>query len=154
MRFRRREAVQLSPQPPDFGDPMRTEYAAHYRQLIGLAQTNGIRLVLANYSMAVNRQSDPDVIEFYSQRASAISWVIKANEVHSAIVRQLTQECPDVGFVDTHPHLDGEHDRFIDLMHLTQEGRQQIAEEMYAGIEKILREELARSKPRARPIDD
>jgi hypothetical protein len=59
------------------------------------------------------------------------------------IVRQLAQQHPEVHFVDTHPNLDGDHDKFIDLMHLTQEGRRQLAETMFAGIKELLERDLA-----------
>ena len=59
-------------------------------------------------------------------------------------MRQLAALNPDVCYVDTHPRLDGDHDKFIDLIHLIQEGRQQMAETFYSGIEKILKEDLAR----------
>ena len=49
---------------------MQTEYATCYRRLIEVTRTNGIRLVLANYSMAVNRQSDSDVVEIHPTQGS------------------------------------------------------------------------------------
>ncbi len=45
--------------------------------------------------------------------------------------------------MDTHPGLDGEHEKFIDLGHLTQEGRQQLAENIFAGIKEVLEKDLA-----------
>jgi hypothetical protein len=45
--------------------------------------------------------------------------------------------------VDTHPNLDGEHDKFIDLIHLTQQGRDRLAENIFTGIQDILQSELA-----------
>jgi len=46
--------------------------------------------------------------------------------------------------VDTHPHLDGEHHKFIDPVHLTQEGRQQMAETFFAALKPLLVEEFSR----------
>ena len=49
--------------------------------------------------------------------------------------------------MDTHPNLDGDHDKFIDLMHFTQAGRQQLAETMFAGIRDLLDGDLAAPMP-------
>ena len=58
-----------------------------YRQLIQCARTNGIRLALANFSMAVNQASDPKVIDFYrGGGARAALGFIRANAAHSIIV--------------------------------------------------------------------
>jgi hypothetical protein len=113
--------------------------------LIEFARTNGIRLVLATYSMAVNERSDPAVIRFYALRFPAIHWNIQANAIHSTIVREAAQDKSGVVFVDTHPFLDGEHDKFIDLLHFTQEGRQQLAETFFAGITETLKQDLGDS---------
>jgi lysophospholipase L1-like esterase len=66
-----------------------------------------------------------------------------ANAVHSLIVSQLAAEHPEVIFVDTHPHLDGEHEKFIDLIHLSAEGERQLAENMFDCISNVLRQDLA-----------
>ena len=147
MVFKWRQTAPLFQHPPAYSKPMETEYAQAYRQLIQLARTNGIRLVLANYSMAVNSRSDPDVVEFYRKTFPAVLWQMKANEVHSAIVQELAQQHPEVCLVDTRPHLDGEHAHFTDLIHFTQDGRQQLAETFFAGIRKILEEDLSRPGP-------
>ena len=93
--------------------------------------------------MAVNNQSDPDVIEFYRSGFPLVKWQIEANRLHSALVLDIVRQNPDGWLVDTHPHLDGEHEKFIDLVHLTQEGRQQLAESIFAGIKPILEKDLA-----------
>jgi hypothetical protein len=119
---------------------METEYARAYRQLIQIARTNGIVLVVGSFSMAVNQRSDPKVIDFYRGATLAVHWQIIANRVHSTLIRQLVEQYPEIRFVDTQPHLDGEHDKFTDLVHLTQEGRQQLAETFFAGITNVLSE--------------
>ena len=134
----RREQALLAVGASSLAHPLQTRYAEAYRQLIQSAQTNHIQLVLANYSMAVNESTPRGVINFYRSRFPAIVSWIKANEVHSMIVQQLAQQHPEVRFVDTHPNLDGDHDKFIDLMHFTQGGRQQLAETMFAGIRDLL----------------
>ena len=122
---------------------METEYARAYERLIQFARTNRIRLALANYSMSVNEQSDPAVIAFYRGAFGAAYQQMRANVAHSFIVRQLAMKHPEVCLVDTHPHLDGENDHFIDLVHLTESGREQLAENVFAGIRRVLEEDLA-----------
>jgi lysophospholipase L1-like esterase len=145
--FKRHQIARLVLHPPTFSNPMETECAQAYRQLFQMTQTNGIRLVLANFSMAVNSQSDPDVIDFYRAIFPAVHWQIRANGVHSTIVEQLVKQCPEVCFVDTHPNLDGKHEKFIDLIHFSQDGDRQLAETFFAGIRKVLEEDLSRSYP-------
>lgn len=128
-------------------DPMETEYAQAYGDLYRVARTNGIHLVLANYSMAVNAQSDPDVINFYRLAFPQVLSQIKANEIHSGIVAELATKHPEICFVNTHPGLDSEHDKFIDLVHFTQPGREQIAESMFQSIEPILKRDITGHEP-------
>jgi lysophospholipase L1-like esterase len=139
----RHERALLALHPASITHPLETEYADLYGQLIDLAQTNGIRLALCTYAMAVNRNSDPDVIRFYQRRFPSVFWMIKANEVHSLIVKQLTERHPETVFVDACPGLDGDHRRFVDLMHFTPQGSGQLAETIFAAITNVLRAELA-----------
>jgi lysophospholipase L1-like esterase len=128
---------------PSCANPMETKYADAYRQLIQIAATNGIRLMLANYSMAVAGQSEPAVIDFYQGGAhDSIRRSIKANMIHSLILQELAGQHPEVCLIDTHPHLDGEHEKFTDLAHLTQEGRRQLAENIFAGIRKTIEDNI------------
>ena len=101
---------------------------------------------LANFSLAVNRQSEPGVVEFYGATFPVVTWLIRANEVHTQLVRTLAQTHPEVCLVDTHPHLDGVHEKFVDLAHLTQAGRQQLAENIFAGIRSTLEADLSRNE--------
>jgi lysophospholipase L1-like esterase len=123
-------------------DPMQTEYARAYEDLIQIARTNGIRLVLANYSMAVNSNSEPDVVTFYRAVFPKVRSQIQANEVHSGIIQQLGRRHPEVSLVDTHAGLDGVHEQFIDLVHFTGEGERHFAETMFRGIEPLLKQDL------------
>jgi lysophospholipase L1-like esterase len=133
----------VSAHPPAV-HPLETQYAAAYRQLIECARTNGIRLALANFSMAVNPASDPRVIDFYQGGGTRAAYgFMPANEVHSLIVSQLAAEHPEVCSIDTHPHLDGEHEKFIDLIHFNGEGERQLAENIFAGIRQTLEKDLA-----------
>jgi lysophospholipase L1-like esterase len=144
MRFLNRESQALHNRPAG-ANPMETKYAEAYRQLIQIAATNGIRLMLANYSMPVTWKSGPAVIDFYQGgfRDPVPGW-IKANLIHSQILQQLASQHPEVCLIDTHPHLDGEHEKFTDLMHFTQEGRRQLAENIFAGIRKTIENDIGR----------
>jgi lysophospholipase L1-like esterase len=119
-------------------NPLDTRYATEYGELIAATKTNRIRLALANFSMAVNSHSDSAVVEFYRIVFDSIDREIKANEMHSLLVKELAARYPDICFVDTHPQLDGENEKFIDLIHLTQHGRKQLAENIFAGIREAL----------------
>lgn len=138
-----REVAKLYRHPIRLADPLNNRYARDYLALIQAAQTNHFKLVLANFSMAVNAHTDLDVVQFYRQRFPVVFWQIKANEVHSTIVRRLAESHTNVFFVDTHPGLDGKCDEFIDLVHFDQAGRRQLAENIFAGITNILEEELS-----------
>ena len=142
--YRQRQSWKLVLHSPAASDALQSQYARAYRDLINTTQTNGVRLVLANYSMAVNRQSELDVVKFYQATFPAVFALIRANLAHSLLVEQLAQQHPGICFVDTHPHLDGAHENFIDVNHLTQAGRQQLAENVFAGIRKVLEEDLSR----------
>lgn len=125
------------------GDPMHTRYAEGYRKLIQVAATNHVHLMLANYCTAVNSQSDPRQIAFYQGfEGDPLLWRLEANMAHSEIIRRLTKEHPEIGFIDTHPGLDGRCEKFIDFIHFTQEGRRQMAENMFAGIKDALQAEI------------
>ncbi len=120
---------------------MTSQYAADYRELIRTCRDNGVKLVLATYSMAVNAQSDPDLIQFYHQMEHSLNRQMQACVAHAEMVRQLAQQ-NDIAIVDTQPALDGKPEYFIDLVHFTIEGQQRMAETIYAGIVDLLRREL------------
>jgi lysophospholipase L1-like esterase len=123
--------------------PMDTAYADDYRTLIEFSRSNHIRLALATYSMAVNADSAPDVRSFYQRTTSLLARKIKANVVHTFIVKELAHANRDVCFVDTLPALDGRSDYYIDLAHFSAAGKQRLAETMFAGIRATLERELA-----------
>jgi len=144
MIYWRRVSRSLATGPRPLGDPLKTRCAAAYRGLIECARTNGIRLALANFSLAANLRSPQSVIDFYrgGSGLGVVDAEIRANEAHSRIVAELAAEHPEVCLVDTHPHLDGEYEKFIDLAHLTQEGQCQMAENVFTGIQNILRQDV------------
>ncbi|HKI69600.1 MAG TPA: hypothetical protein VKA67_08430, partial [Verrucomicrobiae bacterium] len=140
--YKRKYVPRPDGHKPTTGNLMDTEYAKDYRQLIRFARTNHVRLVLANFSMAVNRRSNPDVREFYRSEIPWLHRQLEANVAHTRILQKLAGADPDIILVDTHPQLDGHYDKFIDLMHFTQQGREQLAENIFAGIRKILKSDL------------
>jgi lysophospholipase L1-like esterase len=71
---------------------------------------------------------------------------IKANELHSQIVAKLAKQNLDLSYVNTHPALDGQYDKFIDLVHFTQEGRELMAETMFNAIRSVLEADLGKTE--------
>jgi lysophospholipase L1-like esterase len=138
LRFRQRQEARPAGTRSVPQDVMKSRYAQAYRQLIDAARTNGITLALANFSMAVNQGSEPGVIEFYRGGFPSVYAQMGANELHTQLVKQLGNENGLI-LVDTQSALDGQHEKFIDLVHLTQEGRQSLAEAIYRGLEATLR---------------
>jgi len=146
IRYRQRQSQRLMFHQPSLSQVMNSKYAQSYRELIELTRTNGVRLVLGNFSMAVNPRSDPDVIGFYQATFPAVYALMRANLAHSSMVQELARQHPEVCLVDTHPGLDGAHEKFIDLAHLTQEGRQQLAENIFAAVSQVLEDDLSPAK--------
>lgn len=135
--------------------PLKTPYADCYRRLIAFAQTNHIRLALANFSMAVTPATSQQVLDFYNAFGLGLLYGrANANGIHTEIVRRLAAATPGVIYIDTHPGLDGDRRKFIDVVHLTQKGRQQLAENMFAALRPVLEETLgkkAAAAPSAEP---
>ena len=140
--YRQRDVARLILQPPKLTDPLNSRYADAYRDLILIAKTNHIRLALGNFSLAVNQGSGLDVAEFYRTCAPAVHWFVRANSAHTTMLEQLTASNPEVKLVNTNPKLDGHHELFIDVAHMTKEGRTQLAENFYAGLREILVSDL------------
>jgi lysophospholipase L1-like esterase len=131
-------------------DPMASGCAKDYGRLCELTDAHGMRLAIANFSMALTRNSSPADIDFYQVGYPAARWFVAANEIHSRIVKQITREHPQVCFVNTHPLLDGVPDKFLDLVHFSPAGDHQMAENVYAAIEPLLKADLCASNSIAR----
>lgn len=142
-RYKEQQIRKAAEKPSKAVPPMDSEYAKAYERLIQIADTNHIRLVLANYSMAVNAHSPPAVINFYGSAMPGVREEINANIEHTEIVNKMVKEHTNVYFINTQPVLDGKSENFIDLVHFTQGGRQKMAELMFAGISNILETELS-----------
>jgi lysophospholipase L1-like esterase len=143
--FRHHTLSHRARAPSSSTHPLETRYAADYRKLIQCARANGIHLALANFSMAVNPASDARIIDFYDVGLGgrAPRGFMLANGVHSEIILELTRQNPDVCYIDTHPHLDGDHEKFIDLIHFTGEGDRQLAENIFTAIRPTIERDLA-----------
>ncbi|MHC1769973.1 MAG: hypothetical protein AB9869_37770 [Verrucomicrobiia bacterium] len=148
--FRRQLTARLESHPPAVSNLLETAYGRAYQSLIAFARTNEIRLALATHAMAVDGASDPAVIEFYRVVFPTVHWLIAANRLHSDLVAALTVRDPEVRLIHAGKDLDGQHHKFIDLVHLTQEGREQLAENVFSAIKETLQSDL-RDAPVERP---
>ena len=117
---------------------LQTRYARLYEQLIGIARTNQIKLVLLNFNMAANQNSPKPVVNFYALAFPDVGFRIQANQLQTHLLATLADLNRDVLFVNTGRGLDGVHSRYIDLVHLTQEGRDQLAQNVCLGIREYL----------------
>ncbi len=149
-RFKRQLTARLESRPPAVSNVLETAYGHAYESLIAFARTHHVRLALATHALAVNNDSDPAVIEFYRAVFPTVHWLIGANRLHSGLLAALAARSPEVRLVDAAKGLDGEHHKFIDLVHLTQEGREQLAENVFAAIEETLEVDLGKA-PGERP---
>lgn len=147
--FKRQLTARLKSEPPTVPDPLDTSAARAYERLIRFSQTNNIRLALATHALAVNQASPPGVIEFYRTVFPTVHWLIGANRLHSELIERLCAIHPETRLIDVSKDLDGRHAQFIDLVHLTQEGREQLAESVFQSIKADLEAALP-PEPRER----
>lgn len=148
--FRRRLTARLESHPPAISNLLETNYGRAYESLIAFARTNEIRLALATHALAVNNGSDPAIVEFYRAVFPTVHWLMAANRLHSDLIAALAVRHPEARLIEASKALDGEHEKFIDLVHLTQEGREQLAENVFSGIKETLQTDL-QAKPVERP---
>jgi lysophospholipase L1-like esterase len=136
--LRARYAREVDPAAALNTDVMTTVYADEYQGLIRAAQGSGALLALASFNMAVNQTSPPEVKDFYAASFPDVRSAILANQLHTRLLRRLASP-PGVRFLDTAPGLDGEYqDRFVDLIHFTQAGRDRLADRLLAGLRELL----------------
>jgi lysophospholipase L1-like esterase len=141
-RYSNRLALAAPPRDIVVADSFDTVYGQKYKQLVRIAKSNRIQLALANFSMAVNSESPRDVIEFYRGGFPRVYEQIDANAVHSDMLDRLVERHPEVILVNTQAGLDGQHEHYIDLVHFTESGREQLAENIFAGIVATLERDL------------
>jgi hypothetical protein len=72
----------------------------------------------------------------------AVAAGIRANNAHSELVRQLAQIYPEIYLVDTHPHLDGDIEKSLDVIHFNASGDRYMAETFFGGIKPLLEKDL------------
>ncbi len=119
-------------------DVDRSAAAAAYRELIALCKQRGAAVALCSFNMAVTRSTSPEVVAFYRQGFPQVGRQVAANELQTALLRRLCSDGSAV-FVDASQELDGRYqDRFVDLVHFTQDGREQMAKNVLAGITALL----------------
>jgi hypothetical protein len=140
--YLREQTAKRGPTQPVPENGLGSRYWKAYQELIYIAHTHDMRLVIANFPLAANTNSSPDFLEFLRPRFPKVAEMVKANVTFDLMVQELARENPDIRLVDTHPHLDGEDEKFFDLMHLTQTGDHQLAESFFAGIKDILEADL------------
>jgi hypothetical protein len=141
--FKRHLASKPVLQMPPVERLLETTYADLYRELIDMARTNNIRLVLGSYSMAVNGNSDRNVCEFYREVFPSVYAATRVNVMHTMLVKELVRQHPEVIYADTNPGLDGEYRKFIDLVHFAPEGDRQLAENFFGAIKGVLSTNLS-----------
>jgi len=141
--FREKRTPRLARSPGTEIDPMKNPYAECYQQLIDIARTNRFRLVLANFSMAVNKDSSPAVSKFYQVGYPATPRLVEANVLHTSMLRTLATNNPEVYLLDTQHGLDGKCENFLDLVHFSPDGDRKMAEVIFEGIKPLLEREKA-----------
>jgi lysophospholipase L1-like esterase len=141
-RYRSRFAERGTTPPLTFTNLLNTAYGQAYEELISIATSNHIRLVISTFSMALNDRSPPEDVEVFRPAYPAVGTYIRANLGHTALVHLLAQEHPELCLVDTYPRLDGETSKYLDLIHFTHEGDRQMAEAFFDGIRDVLRHDL------------
>lgn len=113
-------------------------YENLHRELISIAEANGIKLVLLTFNMAVNLESPPDIVNFYRGGFPDVKYRIQANRLQNCLLEALHGEHENNLLIDTAPGLDGRHEHFFDLVHLTQAGKDKLAENIFKGIRDYL----------------
>jgi lysophospholipase L1-like esterase len=125
-----------------------SRYAELYRQLVFETRRRGIRLALCTFNMAVTLDGPEEVIRFYEPVFPDLRAQLVANRLHTLLVRQLA-DTYGVLAIDTSPGLDGAwEDAYVDPIHLTQLGRERLAENVFRGLAGMLSE----PSPGCRPI--
>ena len=117
-----------------------SSYAEMHRELISVARRNGIKLVLLSFNMAVNERRPPDVVNFYRGGFLDVDYRIQANRLQNDLLKELGRQNEDVAVINTADGLDGRHELFFDLIHLTQEGKDKLAENVLKELKPILKE--------------
>ncbi len=110
-------------------------YGRLYQRLIQVSRAHDTKVVISTFNMAVNGESPEEVVRFYEFTVPDVRMRIRANELHNRMVLSLSDR-PGVQVIDTGPGVDGAYlDGYVDLAHMTQQGRERFAESLLAGLE-------------------
>lgn len=134
----RQEAVYVSISQGDAG-ARDSDCGLWHQELIRRAGEAGVPVVFLSFNMAINLESSDAVVDFYRDAFVWVTFYMHANRIHNHMTRNFAEEHDSVFFVDTSDGLDGEHRHFIDLVHLTESGREQLARNIFRGLRPLLR---------------
>lgn len=138
-----RSGAVAHPAPPPLSDTalLASRYAEAYRRLIALGRANGVDVVLATSSLAVDGASPREVKNFYGEVFKPIDDIIAANAAHNRMVRLLGRE-QDVPVVEAIGSVDGDwdDDLYLDIVHFTERGNARAALKMFEALAPILAE--------------
>ena len=148
--WRTRELVR-PPAPPPLSDAalLKSRYAEAYRKLIGLGRDNGVPVVLATSSLAVDAGSPREVKDFYGAVFKPIDDIIAANAAHNRMVRLLGRE-QNAPVVEAFAGLDGDWDDgvYLDIVHFSEPGNARAAKAMFEALLPLLASEGVRCEAR------
>jgi peptidoglycan/LPS O-acetylase OafA/YrhL len=132
-------AVALTPMSDD--ELMKSRYADDYRKLIALSRDNGADIALADSTMAVNEKSPREVKDFYGAVFKPIDDIIAANAAHNRMVKLIARE-EGAPLIDMAAGVDGiwDDDLYLDIVHFTERGNEQVAGLMFRALLPILAE--------------
>jgi lysophospholipase L1-like esterase len=129
-----RAAVRAEPPPLDL-DAVRV--TSTYRRFLLQMRRKGIEVALATGSLAVNGDTPEARIRLHDRIDPRTRRMVLANRFHARFVRGLAASYR-ARLIDTRPGLDGEGALFIDLFHLTEAGRERLADNILAGLLPLL----------------
>jgi lysophospholipase L1-like esterase len=115
-------------------------YADLYSVLVREGRSSGADVALCTFNLAVNEKSDEEAIQFFEERYPDVRSMIVANRLHTRIVGRVADARGAIA-IDTSAKLDGGYrDGFVDLVHFTQSGRDQLAVNILGGLRTFLRD--------------
>lgn len=110
-----------------------------YREFVEIARREQIKLVVCNFNMAVDEHSPDEVIHFYEQAFPNTRYMIQANRLHSALLPLVVTPESEAKLIDVQAGLNGHWDHeYVDLVHLSERGKVQLAENVFQGIADLL----------------
>lgn len=102
-------------------------FGRQYKKLVELTGLHDIPLILIRYNMAIDGQSPRSVVKFYGETYLSAPFDIQANRIHTELIETLARQNAGVSYIDASDGIDGVHEQFIDLVHLTESGRERLA---------------------------